>query len=109
MLSITVQHDIRHGLPEDTAKAVARKAVEAYGERFADYSFKHKWANENRVELSFTVAGKTLVGALNVLPEVLRFELDVPFIFKPFSGQAVKIIEREAVVWIERARKGELI
>lgn len=103
-----MQHDIRHGLPEDTAKAVARKAVEAYAERFANYAFSHRWVNDNRVELTFTVAGKTLHGALQVLTDVLRFELDVPFIFKPFSGQAVKIIEREAVTWIERARNGQL-
>jgi hypothetical protein len=32
----------------------------------------------------------------------------VPLVFRPFRGKALEIIEREARVWLEKAKKGEL-
>ena len=104
-----MQHDIRHGLPKEAALTVAQKALESYAARFADYSFAHQWTNESRLELSFAVMGKRLQGSLTVLPDVFRFEIEVPFAFKIFSGQAVKIIEKETVQWLEKAKSGELV
>ena len=103
-----MKHDIAHDLDHDTAKLVARKAVEAYAQRFADYDFKSSWPNENRVELSFAVAGKRLKGAMDVETSKLVFQMDVPFVFRVFSGKAIKIIESEAQKWIQKARDGEL-
>jgi hypothetical protein len=92
-----------------TARAAARKAVEAYGQRFQDYSFTARWVRDDRVELGFVVAGRRLEGAMEVLPSRLELELDVPFIFRPFRGTAISIIEREAVAWLDRAKAGELV
>ena len=105
---IAVKHDIRHGLDESLAQAVARKAVEAYAQQFSGFDFRHRWVDDSRVELGFTVTGKRLEGSLSVLPEVLRFELEVPFLLKMFTGKAVDIVEKEAQVWIKKARNGEL-
>ncbi len=101
-------HDIPHDLDLDTAKLVARKAAEAYSKRFAEYNFKSNWVTETRVELAFTVVGKTLDGAMVVKSDRLALELDVPFMLRPFQSKAIELIEREANVWIAKARNGEL-
>lgn len=103
-----MKHSIEHDLDPKLAKLAAEKAVVAYGERFADYDFAAKWVNDKRVELGFTVAGKRLEGSMDVESKALALELDVPFVFRVFSGKAIQIIEKEAKVWIDKARKGEL-
>lgn len=92
----------------DAAKGAAKKAVEAYGARFADYNFSADWKSETLVNLGFSVAGKRLDGSMEVKPDCLALELDVPFLFRPFRGKAIEIIEREARVWIDKAKAGEL-
>lgn len=103
-----MKHDIPHDLEPALAQLAARKAAEAYAERFAKYEYKHRWTNDTRLELTFTVMGKKLDGVMEVLPRKLALELEVPFMFKVFQGQAIGIIEREANVWIAKARRGEL-
>lgn len=103
-----MKHAIEHDLDIDLAKKAAQKAVEAYGKKFADYDFSSKWVHEERVELGFTVAGKRLEGSMDVEPKQLALELDVPFVFRVFSGKAVQIIEKEARRWLDKAKKGEL-
>lgn len=101
-------HDIPHKLDMETAKLAARKAVEAYGARFEKYDFSANWVSDTRVELGFSVKGKRLNGAMTVRPNDLHLELDVPFVFKVFSGKAIDIIDREAKEWIRKAEAGEL-
>ncbi len=103
-----VKHEIPHDLDMETAKKAARKAVEAYAARFTDYDFKSKWVNDTRVELGFTAATRRLEGAMEVQARALVLHLEVPFVFRIFSGKAVEIIEREARVWLDKAKKGEL-
>jgi hypothetical protein len=103
-----VQHDIPHDLDIELAKLAARKAAEAYGERFADYDYKARWVSETRGELGFTVVGKRLEGAMTVRHDKLALELDVPLMMRPFRGKAIQIIEKEARSWLDKARRGEL-
>lgn len=101
-------HDIPHDLDFDLAKLAAEKAAVAYGERFAEYAYQARWVSKSRVELGFTVMGKRLQGALTVKPNKLELELDVPFVFRPFRGKAIQIIEKEARMWLDKAKAGEL-
>jgi hypothetical protein len=103
-----VKHEIPHDLDMDTAKVVARKAVESYAERFSGYGFTHAWVSETRVDLNFNVKGKRLEGSFNVHAAKLVFDLDVPFVFRVFTGQATKIIDRETRAWIDKAKSGQL-
>ena len=101
-------HDIPHDLDFNLAKLAAERAAEAYGKRFAEYEYRAKWVSDRRVELGFTVVGKRLEGAMTVKDDHLELELDVPFLFRPFRGKAIEIIEKEARTWIDKARRGEL-
>ena len=101
-------HDIPHDLDFDLAKLAAEKAAESYSKRFAEYNCKYKWVSNDRMELSFGVAGKTLKGAMGIKATKLALELDVPFMFRPFRGKAIAIIEKEVNEWIAKAKRGEL-
>ena len=101
-------HDIPHDLDFDLAKLAAEKAAEAYKQRFAEYDYRAKWVSKDRVELSFRVGGKALSGAMTVKTSKVELELDVPFLFRPFRGKAIAIIEKEVVAWIAKAKAGEL-
>jgi hypothetical protein len=103
-----VTHDIPHDLDMDLARLAAKKAAEAYGKRFAEYDYKAKWVSDNRVELGFTVVGKRLEGAMNIKPNCLELELEVPLMLRPFRGKAIEIIEKEARSWLDKAKRGEL-
>ena len=103
-----MKQSIPHSLEIDQAKLVAKKAVEAYQERFAKYNFVPRWVDEARVEFGFAVKGKRLEGAMHVRELSLDFELEVPFLFRAFSGKATSIIEEEVRKWIGRAERDEL-
>lgn len=103
-----VKHEILHDLDMETAKKVARRAVESYEKRFSQYGFVPRWIDDVNVELDFEIKGKRLDGALRVLPGKIVFEMDVPFLFRLFTNKATDIIERETQKWIERARTGDL-
>jgi hypothetical protein len=103
-----VKHEIPHDLDMETAKLAARKAVEAYGRRFEKYDFKSDWKSETSVDIAFEVKGKRLDGRFSVHAKKLLLELDVPFIFRVFSGRAIEIIETEARLWLDKAQRGEL-
>lgn len=103
-----MKQSISHSLDLEKAKLVAKKAVEAYQERFAKYNFAPRWQGDDRVEFDFSVKGKRLEGAMQVRPQSLDFELEVPFIFRAFSGKATAIIEEEVRKWIERVERDEL-
>ena len=38
----------------------------------------------------------------------IELELDVPFLFRPFRKQAIRVIEEEVQEWIEKAKAGDL-
>jgi hypothetical protein len=105
---VAVKHEIPHDLEMDMAKAVARKAVESYQERFSSFDLVANWSGGTKVDLAFNVKGKKLDGSLSVLTNKFIFEMSVPFVFKVFTGQATKIIDRETRAWIAKAKAGEI-
>lgn len=103
-----MKHSIPHNLPVATARLAARKALETYQRNFAEYQPRGRWVTDDRAEIAFTVMRKTLTGALEVRPERLDLELEVPLMFRAFRGAAMKVIEDEINTWLVRARNGEL-
>jgi len=54
------------------------------------------------------VKGMALRGALEVLPTAIELDLEVPFLLRPFKGQAISVIEGEIKDWIAKARTGAI-
>ena len=66
------------------------------------------WASDTLANISFTVKGVTLKGTMALTPSTVDMDLDVPFLFRLFQKQAIKIIEEEIQEWIGKAKRGEL-
>ncbi len=103
-----MKHSITHGLSHEMARKVTQKALDSYRAKFSEYSPQGRWLSDDRAEVSFTVLGNTLKGAVDVLPDRVDLELKVPFMWRIFRGQAIKVIEGEINEWIAKARQGEL-
>lgn len=103
-----MQHSIPHGLEHGLARTATRKALESYQERFPEYRPVARWVGDNHADISFTVAGKTLKGAVDVAASKIDLSLDVPMLFFPFRNAAMKVIQEEIEGWISKARAGEL-
>lgn len=101
------RHLIRHDLDRDLARRVTRKALESYRERFQEYSPAGRWLNDDHAQVQFTVLGRTLTGSVEVLARDVALELEVPLVFRPFRGVALKVIEDEIQQWIVQARAGK--
>lgn len=102
------RHVIPHPLDLATAKKATEKAFAGYKERFASYNPTADWVSDTRAEIGFSAKGVKLDGAVELEPDQIVLELEVPFLFRMFQGKALKIVEEEITEWIERAKAGEL-
>lgn len=103
-----MRHEVTHGLGLELAKKAVRAATESYAVRFAKYSPKTVWESDSKAKVSFSVPGGNLDGSLEVKSDVVVFELDIPFLLRPFKSKAIDIVEGEIKIWVEKAKKGEL-
>ncbi len=101
-----MEHKVPHDLGREKAKEVAEKAFGSYQEKFAKYGPKANWVNDHRCEISFSVKGTTLKGTMQVNERDIALDLDVPFLFRPFKGTAIGVIEKEIQAWISKAKTG---
>lgn len=103
-----MEHKVPHDLGREKAKQVAEKAFSAYQEKYAKYGPKASWVDEHRCQISFTVKGTTLNGSMQVNERDIALDLDVPFLFRPFKGTAIGVIEKEIQAWLAKAKRGEI-
>lgn len=102
-----MKHVVPHDLGQERAKQIAQAAFNSYKERYAKYSPKARW-NDNHADIDFSVKGVSLTGAIDVTPRSIEMDLDVPFLFKPFKGKALSLIDQEIKKWLAKAEAGEV-
>ena len=103
-----MKHRIPHGLSHDLARQVARRALESYRTRFAEYEPVSEWVDEDRAMVAFKAAGRRLEGQVRVDDEAIELELEVPLLWRPFQGHAMRLIEEQVHSWLDKARNGQL-
>jgi Putative polyhydroxyalkanoic acid system protein (PHA_gran_rgn) len=103
-----MKHSVPHDLGRAKAKRVAEAAWGSYSSRFSSYNPTCDWQNEYSANIGFKVKGIALKGAIDVGEQEIALDLDVPFLLRPFKGQALKVIEEEIQRWIGKSRAGEL-
>lgn len=103
-----MKHAVSHDLGQERARQVAEAALNAYKQKFAKYHPQSNWVSPTKADISFSVKGMTLRGALEVLPTTIEMDLDVPFLLKPFKGAAIEAIDSEIREWIGKAKSGAL-
>lgn len=105
---MAMTHVVKHDLDTPLARKAAEKAFEAYSKEFSDYNPTANWTSETHCDVTFTVKGVKLEGAMDLKPGAIEMDLKVPLLFRPFKGKALDVVEREVKTWIEKARRGEL-
>ncbi|HEU4536059.1 MAG TPA: polyhydroxyalkanoic acid system family protein [Polyangiaceae bacterium] len=101
-----MKHAIPHNLAPEAARNALEQAFASYKEKYAEYNPSMSWESDKRAVIGFKVKGVSLDGAIELHPNKMDVELDVPFLFKPFQKKAIEIVEREVRVWIDKAEKG---
>lgn len=103
-----MKQTIQTNLGVDLSKKAIGKAMDEYKARFAEYSPRFDWTSEERGEFGFSAKGVKLGGTIVVRENAADVEMEVPFIFKIFQGRAMKVIEDQVNLWIDKAKRGEL-
>jgi hypothetical protein len=103
-----MKHSVVHDLGRAQAKRVAESAWNSYSTRYAHYSPSCKWVNDYKANIGFVIKGVKLEGSIDVKDKDIELDLDVPFYLRPFKGQAMKVIEDEIRMWIDKSKSGEL-
>jgi hypothetical protein len=103
-----MKHVMPHDLSPELAKQAAEKAFDAYREKYSKFNPGLRWLNDTRAEASFSAKGIGFKGNIELKPKAIEFDLDVPFVFRPFKGKAIAIMERELAHWTGKAKNGEL-
>ena len=99
-----MKHSVPHDLGQERAKKVTESALSTYAEKFAKYSPKTTWTSPNRATISFNIKGMNLSGAVEVKDKTIDLDLDVPFLLRPFQGQAISVIEGEIKAWLAKEK-----
>lgn len=103
-----MKHAVKHDLDMATAKRATVKAIESYKERFAEYNPSLSWVSDTKGNLSFAVKGMAVKGDVELVPGAIEFDIDVPFLLKPFKSTAIEVIDRQIQKWIAKAKAGEI-
>ncbi len=103
-----MKHIVAHDLGRAQAKRVAEAAWGSYSSRFSNYSPTCDWESDNKANIGFNVKGVSLKGMIEVNESDIALDLDVPFLLRPFKGQALKVIEEEIRKWIGKSKTGEI-
>jgi len=101
-----MKHSVPHDLGQERAKKVTEQALSTYAQKFAKYSPKTTWVSPSRAQISFSVKGMNLSGSVEVRDKAIDLDLDVPFLLKPFQGQAISVIEGEIREWLSKEKAG---
>ena len=104
-----MKHAVAHDLDHDTARKVARHALEGYAKQFERFDPRVDWVSTDRAEVRFSAKGITVKGQLDLRPTEFIIELEVPFLLRPFQKKAVDVVEREIDAWVIKAKRGEII
>lgn len=99
-----MKHSVSHDLGQERAKKVTEAALASYAEKFAKYSPKTTWTGPNSAKIAFSVKGMTLTGGVEIKDKTIDLDLDVPFLLRPFQGQAISVIEGEIRVWLDKEK-----
>jgi len=102
-----MKHKIDHDLGRELAAKATKAAFTEYQKKFAKYDPKAVWLSDTAADVSFKVKLVKLKGTLEITDSHVEMDLDVPLMFRIFKDKAMRAIETEVLVWIEKARNGE--
>lgn len=96
-----MKQTIDTNLDKARSKIAIGKAMDEYKARFAEYSPRFDWTADDAGEFSFNAKGVKLGGTIKVRENKVDVDMDVPFLFRIFQGQAMKVIQEQVERWVE--------
>jgi hypothetical protein len=90
-----MKHVLQHRLDLATSKQIADQAFAQYQKRLAKYEPTMCWLDDQHAEVQFEVKGIAMTGSVELRPGSVEIDLDVPFLFRPFRGIAIRVLEEE--------------
>jgi hypothetical protein len=104
---------MKHLIPHDVDRALARLATRAalkgYRARFPQFSPGGSWRDDDTAEVWFQTPVGRIEGLVTIKDNGVQLHLTkLPFAARVFRRQAIKIVEDEVKVWIDKAKKGLL-
>jgi hypothetical protein len=99
---------VRHEVTQAQAKQAIDTAIQVYSRKFPKYQPRTNWLTDSHAQVSFHVKGMSLTANIKTLADRIEMDMDVPFVFWPIKGQAMRLIEGEIRKWLARAKAGEL-
>lgn len=90
-----MKHVLQHQLDLATSKQIADRALGQYEQRLAQYHPQVRWLDDRRAEVQFQAKGFHVSGTLELRPGAVEIDVDVPFLFRPFRGMAIRILDEE--------------
>ncbi len=103
-----MKHSVGHDLDPQTARKVARHALEGYAAQFSQYSPQVNWLNEDAATVSFAAKGLTIKGQVDLRPGEIAIDLSVPFALKLFQKKAIQVVDGEIREWVDKAKNGQM-
>lgn len=101
-----ITHEIQHGLGLEQAKRAADLALREYQQRFGAKGLSARWISDTRAEVEYSAKGAKVEATVDVSSSVLRIDVRVPLLLRPFKSAAVAAVEREARRFIEQVKAG---
>ena len=99
-----MKHSVPHDLGQERAKKVTEQALGSYAAKLAKYAPNTIWTSPNKAQISFSVKGITLSGSVEIRDKSIDMDLAVPFLLRPFQGQAISVIEGEIKEWLAKEK-----
>jgi hypothetical protein len=106
--AFAMKHTIETGLELADSKRAIDKAMQAYSERFAEYSPRFSWKTANAADFGFTAKGVDIAGTMLVHDHKVDVEMNVPFLFRIFQGRAMAVVTEQVELWVGRVKRGEV-
>jgi len=104
-----MKHKIPHDLELGLVRRATRAALEGYRAQFPQFSPGGSWRDDDNADVWFQTPLGRLEGTVTVTAQAVQLHLTkMPWAVRPFRRQAIKIVEDEVKVWIQRAKAGEL-
>ena len=103
-----MKHVIQHGVSQKQAKEAIEAAIKVYSRKFPEFQPRTTWLNDSKAQVTFRVKSLTLTANIEILPNTIESDMDVPFVFLPFRSRALRVIEDEIRKWVARAKAGEI-
>ncbi|MFZ4768603.1 MAG: hypothetical protein ACOYLO_00380 [Ferruginibacter sp.] len=104
-----MNHKVVHNLDIAVVKTCVNKAFKSYSKKFAANKPTMDWVADYTAKISFVIGKDTINGKIDITSTSINMTLESSsFLVNLFKKQALKIIDAEIQIWLNKAHSGEI-